>query len=129
MKNTLLWLWCLPQNLVGLAVKHLYKAEKKGNHYRFNSKLGSVSLGEYIFLCPDHWRDITTLKHENGHRVQSRILGWLYLPVIAIPSLIWAGCFEWYRKKYNVSYYSFYTEALADKLAGIERRETDENLR
>lgn len=121
MKQIFLWIWCFPQNLVGLIVKHITKAEKKGNHYRFSIKCGSVSLGEYIFLCPSHWRDITTLKHENGHRVQSRMLGWLYLPIIGIPSLIWAGCFEWYRKKYNVSYYSFYPEKWADQIAGIDR--------
>ena len=122
MKQILLWLWCFPQNLVGFIVKHITKAEKKGNHYNFTIECGSVSLGEYIFLCPAHWHDRTVLKHEYGHRVQSRILGWLYLPVIALPSIIWAGCFGWYRKKYNVSYYSFYTEAWADKLVGIERR-------
>jgi hypothetical protein len=128
MKQLLLWLWCFPQNLVGFMVKHITKAEKKGNHYRFHSKLGSVSLGEYIFLCPDHWRDITTLKHEHGHRVQSRILGWLYLPIIALPSIIWAGYFDWYREKYNVSYYSFYTEKWADQIAGIERNQYNDHL-
>ena len=125
MKKLLLYLWCLPQNLVGLIVKYITKAERKGSHYRFSVKCGSVSLGEYIFLCPDHWRNYTVLKHEHGHRVQSRMLGWLYLPFIALPSIIWAGCFEWYRQKYNVSYYWFYTEKWADKLAGIDR--TDNN--
>ena len=121
MKDILLWLWCLPQNIVGLIIKNVTKAERKGNHYRFSIKCGSVSLGEYIFLCPEHWHDITVLKHENGHRVQSRILGWLYLPIIAIPSMVWAGCFEWYRKKYNITYHSFYTEKWADQIAGIDR--------
>lgn len=127
-KQILLWLWCLPQNLVGLAVMFFSKAEKKGNHYRFNSKLGSVSLGEYIFLCPEHWHDITVLKHENGHRVQSRMLGWLYLPLIALPSAIWAGCFGKYRQRKKRSYYWFYTEAWADKIAGITRDETNDHL-
>lgn len=117
-KKLLLWLWCFPQNLFGFAVKCFTKAEKKGNHYRFHSKLGSVSLGEYIFLCPDHWRDITTLKHENGHRVQSRILGWLYIPVILIPSLIHAWRFDDADSK---KYYNFYTEKWADQIAGIDR--------
>ena len=127
MKRILLWVWCFPQMLVGFIVKHITKAERKGNYYNFSIKCGSVSLGEYIFLCPSHWHSRTTLRHEYGHTIQSRILGWLYLPVIAIPSIIWAGCFEWYRKKYNVSYYSFYTEKWADKLAGI-KREQKKNL-
>lgn len=128
MKQILLWIWCFPQMLVGFIVKHITKAEKRGNHYRFHSKLGSVSLGEYIFLCPDHWRDITVLKHEHGHRIQSRMLGWLYLPCIALFSAIWAGCFGWYRRKCNVSYYWFYTEAWADKLVGITRNENNDHL-
>lgn len=128
MKQALLWLWCLPQNLVGLIVKHVTKAEKKGNHYRFTIECGSVSLGEYIFLCPSHWHDITVLKHENGHRIQSRMLGWLYLPLIALPSIIWAGCFGEYRKKKKRSYYWFPTEAWADKIAGITRNEHNDHL-
>lgn len=120
MKQILLWIWCLPQNLVGLIVKHVTKAEKRGNHYRFHCKLGSVSLGEYIFLCPDHWRDITTLKHEHGHRIQSRMLGRLYIPAILIPSLIHAYRFRKSGKD-KKEYYNFYTEKWADKLAGIKR--------
>ena len=125
MKHILLWLWCLPQNLVGLIVKHITKAKRNGDHYEFNVPFGSVSLGEYIFLCPGHWDNEVVLRHEQGHRTQSHMLGWLYLPVIAIPSIIWAGCFEWYRQKYNVTYYSFYTEAWADKLAGINRNDNN----
>lgn len=128
MKQLLLWIWCLPQNLVGLGVMLFTKAEKRGNHYRFSIECGSVSLGEYIFLCPDHWRDITVLKHENGHRIQSRMLGWLYLPLIALPSAIWAGCFRKFRQKRKISYYWFPTERWADKLAGITRNETNDHL-
>lgn len=124
MKQTLLWIWCLPQNLVGLIVKHITKAECRGDHYWFSIKCGSVSLGEYIFLCPNHYGNRKTLRHEKGHQKQSRMLGWLYLPVIALPSLLWA----WYYSKHydelvekGVSYYSFYTEKWADKLAGIKR--------
>lgn len=107
--------------LVGYLVKHYTGAVQNGNHFKYNLKCGSVSLGEYIFLCPAHWDNKTVLKHENGHRTQSRMLGWLYLPIIGLPSIIWAGCFEWYRKKYNVPYHAFYTERWADKLGGIER--------
>lgn len=40
--------------------------------------------------------------------------------------LAWVWCFPqqfigWLRKKYNISYYSFYTEKWADKLGGVER--------
>lgn len=124
MKNILFWIWCLPQNIVGLIVKWVTKAKRKGNHYRFCIKCGSVSLGEYIFLCPDHWRDITVLKHEHGHRVQSRILGWFYLPIIALMSFLWACFYSVFGKKLKkrgITYYWFYTEAWADKISGIKR--------
>ena len=78
---------------------------------------GAVSLGYFIicFSPPDE----KTCRHEYGHCIQSLILGVFYIFVIGIPSLIWAGCFEKYRKKHNIEYYSFYTEKWANKLGGV----------
>jgi hypothetical protein len=58
------------------------------------------------------------IQHELGHSIQSLILGPLYLIVIGLPSWIW---FTWYNngKDKRVSYYWFYTEAWANKLAKI----------
>ena len=121
LKNIIFWTWCLPQTLVGLIVKLIFKGKKIDNiYYSYNSKLGSISLGKYILLCDSHVKDERVKKHEYGHQIQSFILGPLYLLVIALPSLIWAGCFDWYRKKYKVSYYWFYTEKWANKLVGLE---------
>lgn len=116
-----MWLWCFPQQFIGWLLRVATHAERRGGFYAVNFKAGSLSLGEYIFLCPAHQRDERALKHEQGHTKQSYILGWLWLPAIGIPSIIWAGCFGWLRKKYNISYYSFYTEKWADKLGGVER--------
>ncbi len=121
-KNILIWIWCFPQMLAGFAFQKITKSVKNGNFYQHKCNFGSVSLGTYVFLRPAHWNDENTKRHELGHTKQSLYLGWLYLPVIGIPSLIWCGCFKEYRKKHNISYYSFYTEKWADKLAGIERR-------
>ena len=120
-KNILTWIWCFPQMFAGLIVKHVTGAKKDGDHYRFMVTSGSVSLGTYIFLCPSHWGDEETLKHEKGHTKQSYYLGWLYLLVVGLPSLIWCGCFGEYRKKHNKSYDTFYTEKWADKIVGIKR--------
>ena len=114
------WTWCLPQTVIGVILKIVTKARKVNDHYEYNIKSGSISLGSYIFLCPAHWNDEKVLKHEKGHTRQSYILGWLYLIVIGLPSLIWASCFGWYREKYKVSYYSFYSEKWANKLGGVE---------
>ena len=119
--NLLLWVWCFPQMLLGYIVKWLTAARRVEGHYEYPIRSGSVTLGEYIFLCPTHHTDETVLRHEYGHVLQSRRLGWLYLIVIGIPSLIWAGCFKRYRKQHNVSYYAFYTERWADKLGGVKR--------
>ena len=121
LKTIFVWLWCFPQMFAGLIVKLVTKAKKKGDHYEYNIKSGSLSMGTWIFLCPSHYESEETLKHERGHTLQSYILGWLWLPFIGLPSIIWCGCFGWYRKKYNVSYYAFYTERWADKLGGVAR--------
>ena len=68
----------------------------------------------FIFTARPY--DSFTLKHEYGHTIQSPILGPLWSFVIGLPSLIWCGCFAKYRENHKVSYYSFYTEAWANKL-------------
>ena len=108
--------------LAGIILKKLTNAKKVDDHYEYSVRFGSISLGTYVFLCPFHWKSEQTLRHELGHTKQSYMLGWLYIPIILIPSMIWASCFNKYRRERNVSYYSFYTEKWADKLAGIERR-------
>lgn len=74
---------------------------------------GGVSLGKYIIV--NQWMPTKEIMHEYGHCIQSRYLGWLYLIVIGLPSLLWA---MFYRGK---NYYSFYTERWADKLGGVNR--------
>lgn len=115
--------WEFPQNLIGYIVLKVTKAKRRRAYngavvYVWHRSDG-ISLGKYIFV--PSFADENYIKHEYGHTVQSRYLGWLYLFVIGIPSIVWAGCFKSYRKKHNVSYYSFYTEKWADKLGGVER--------
>ncbi len=119
LKAIFTWIWCFPQMYVGLLVKIVTRAKKDGDHYRYNVNSGSVTLGTFIFLCPTHWDDDKVLRHEKGHTVQSYYLGWLYLFVIGLPSLIWCGCFEKYRQKHGISYHDFYTERWANKIAGL----------
>ena len=135
--------WELPQNTLGAIVKKVCKAQplrcyanyKDANVYSWNIP-GGISLGKYIFVpftfngigyssingdyAPIRYVD-NFIKHEYGHTVQSKYLGWFYLLVIGAPSLIWAQCFEEYRQKTGKSYYDFYTEKWANKLGGVER--------
>lgn len=120
-------IWTLPQTLVGLFVmlfckityKHT-KVKKYKDIFHVSWKYWSgVSLG--LFTFTNESASDNTYAHEWGHTRQSLILGPLYLIVIGLPSIIWAGCFDKYRQIYNVSYYSFYTEKWADKAGGVER--------
>ena len=128
--------WQLPQNIAGLVVKKIYNGKpyityKDVNVYTWSRNDGSgVSLGEHIFVPfefekknPECFEVQQYIKHEYGHCVQSKYFGWLYLFVIALPSLIWAGCFEKYRQRTGKSYYWFPTEKWADKLGGVSRNE------
>jgi len=119
------WGWCLPQALCGLAwyffilltggVGDFIKF-KKTNATAYKNRKDGVSLGHFIFYPSGKSQ---MLKHEYGHYRQSLMLGPMYLIVIGIPSFIWS---IYYRiTKPNCSYYSFYTERWADKLAGINR--------
>lgn len=122
MMKIILYIWQLPQNLIGkLLVKIFAISYDDGGFYRWNLA-GSISLGKYVILSEN--AGSLTLRHEQGHQIQSKILGWLYIPVIGIPSFIWAGfqiVLIFFKNKPD--YYWFYTEAWADKLAGINRKD------
>lgn len=69
MKNFLLYIWQLPQNLLGLLVIFFSKAEKSSifeNVYYTNFYFG-VSLGKYIIL--EKKSDLTDIGYEQGHQI------------------------------------------------------------
>lgn len=119
------YLWGLPQNLAG-GVLYLYYRLKGCSHFSYQGALaviwprskGSMSLGRFLFLQPD-WRpgDHRLLAHEYGHTIQSLILGPLYLPLVGLPSILWAGLpyFNRLRRRTRRSYYSVYPENWADR--------------
>lgn len=76
-----------------------------------------LSLGMFIFVPRGCQR--TLVLHEYGHTLQSLMLGPLYLPLIVLPSLMWAGipAFGRLRRRRSYSYYRFYTERWANLLA------------
>ena len=131
-KNFIRAIWELPQYVLGFIVKKVCKAEsyttyKDAKVYSWKYSSG-MSLSKHIFV-PFKLADPNTdeiqkyIKHEYGHTIQSKYLGWFYLIVIGLPSLIWNKCFKKYRARTGKSYYSFYTESWADKLGGVERDE------
>lgn len=113
--NSILYLWQLPQNIIGLLISLNYnRLHKYKNVFIYSiNKYDGLSLGNYIFIDVNSNEGIL-FKHEYGHHIQSLILGWLYIPIIVIPSFIW-----FYINDDIETYYSFYTESWANELVGI----------
>ena len=120
----LLYAWQLPQNLLGLLLVLILQPEEAydmdGCRLYYATRMrGGISLGRYV-IVRSWMKDYTgnTERHELGHAKQSRMLGWFYLFVIGIPSILWAA---WWNEGRNRDYYSFYTECWADHLGGVNR--------
>ena len=117
--------WGIVQTLAGAAV---FLALKRREHFIYRGAVGTVwrraeslSLGMFIFISeqasPDARKELCA--HEYGHTVQSLVLGVLYLSVIALPSSLWCMLpfFVKRRGRKGISYYSFYTEKWANRIA------------
>lgn len=115
-------LWQLPQVIVGWIYLQL-NMNKIINGFMHNGtsyfivegQRGSVTFcKDYIFLSKYAQNSDATIKHEYGHTIQSKWLGWLYFIVIGLPSIVWAFIHSNFRtgKKYEW----FYTEKWATKL-------------
>lgn len=117
----LLIIWQLPQCLVGLVMlPFLGKLEKIDYRnycwcYKGSRMMGGISLGCFAFLSPYSATVKESVAHElDGHTVDSKIWGPLYLFVIGIPSILNAWL--------NITkcYYDFYPERWANKHANLE---------
>ena len=127
----LLYLWQLPQNLLGLLLLRIYgrvlPIDFRGDGWRdrlpssmiyfIEGFHGGISLGRYILMSGYYATASDVWYHERGHSIQSMILGPLYLIVIGLPSLLWAA---WWNEDRGMSYYWFYTERWADHLGGAD---------
>ena len=88
----LLYLWQLPQNLLGLTYlafcfDRVKITEQRGAvFYATKHVRGGMTLGRYVFIAPGNIDREPVYDHEFGHVRQSRRWGWLWLPVFAIPS-------------------------------------------
>lgn len=122
LSNFLLWLWQFPQNYIAFLIYGClgylcyYGGKYNGKNLIITEYiLSNFSLGDYIFALPNSTDK--SLKHDLGHSYQSQLLGWLYIPVIAIPSVLHNLVhYIAYKLGKEWDYYSFYTEKWADKL-------------
>ena len=119
----LLFIWQLPQNIVGAAMWLYFKlmgdvekieATKWSVAYKSTYMAGGISLGSFCFLS----RNMATRKeyvaHElKGHTKQSRLLGVFYLFIVGLPSILNAIF------GFTKCYYDFWCEKWANNLAGL----------
>lgn len=117
MKRIILWLWQLPQNLIGFLIITIMKAKKQNNYYVCPLFRAGVSLGNYIIFDHRIYVNNFSIKHEKGHQKQSLYLGWFYLLIIGLPSII--GNIIYRIKKFD--YYAQPWEKWANKLGGVKR--------
>lgn len=118
--QTLLIIWQFPQCLVGLLMLpflgKLSLIDYRNYTWAFKgtNMLGGISLGCFVFLSQYESKKETAIAHElDGHTVDSKRWGPLYLFVIGLPSILnaWIGFTE--------CYYDFYPEKWANKHAGL----------
>ena len=136
MRKVLIWLlaftWELPQTMFALLLMVFMRTKPLDHKKRIrrthsNGYLTCFSLGEFSFFS---WNDIgtwdwdDTQKHELGHSIQSRILGPLYLILIALPSVIWNAMSRMDNKTgrwMSEHYYDTPWEHLADVHGKVNR--------
>lgn len=118
-------MWQLPQNLLAKLIYSFYKGKlnearlyKNTTVYYIKGFQGGLSLGQFIFVYPNCGQKM--IKHEYGHCLQSKMLGWLYLIVVFIPSFVMA-CLTRLGILDNKDYYKRYPENWADSLVGVKR--------
>jgi hypothetical protein len=129
----LLFIWELPQILLGILVFAIMKSRQKiikiePESHRFSIETDNigVSLGWIIFWTKEgnrfpHLKNDCRM-HEFGHAKQSVMLGPLYLIVVGIPSILRVLYSKWYYNKYGYSwkyYFNGFPENWADRLGGV----------
>ena len=136
------WRWGILQNLLGCCI-FLICIRKPHQWYRTAvvtlwDRPDSLGCGMFVFLAnPKPTGRVNNTKlskfqqeillHEYGHTIQSLILGPLFLPVIGIPSFIWASLpvFEKLRERKGLSYYWLYCEKWATSLGNKIAKSND----
>lgn len=122
----ILFIWQIPQNIVALCILIFSKNTRflAYRHYcialstELPKKAGGISLGNFALIAPNCAQIDEIVRHEvDGHTVDSKILGPLYLFIIGIPSLL-----HLIFLKPHKDYGDFYTERWANRHAGLTNK-------
>jgi hypothetical protein len=80
---------------------------------------GGISLSRYIYLNPRFENNSFILNHEYGHFIQSKLLGWFYLLLIGIPSMVRSVIWNRFGldpKRYHKGYPENWADRLGDRV-------------
>jgi hypothetical protein len=124
----ILIIWELPQTLLAVIIIAFHRDRIAGREAYRNASIlyvkdfqGGISLGRFIILNNRYKGNNNSKKHEYGHSVQSMYMGWLYLPVIGLPSILRVIIWKYGRLDPG-NYYMGYPESWANRL-GFGREE------
>ena len=118
MKKIILWIWQFPQNILGFLMIKIMRAKHNGIFFKCPLFHSGVSLGNYMIFDYRIYVELNDYRHECGHQKQSLYLGWFYLPLIGLPSMMR----NILHRFINFDYYSLPWEKWADKLGKVDRR-------
>ena len=118
LSTDMLYLWQIIQNV--MAMVYLYYAQNKvvdivtdGEiNYVILSSGYNVTLGKYVFLDVEECSERKA--NQQGHYIQSKLLGPFYIPLILIPSALWS--FSRHILCPSLDRDWFYTERWANRL-------------
>lgn len=139
LKKILAFVWQLPQIIVGflffLLIKLIFR--NKICTYRIHLQAPwdwtayyliklplpiGVSFGPLVFGSKE---TLQQMNHELGHSKQSLMLGWAYLLIVGLPSILMnilsTLLFFYGHKKFAENYYKRWPESWADRLGGVNR--------
>jgi len=118
--------WELPQILLALIFYAIMKKRiiqaidyKDSKIFFVRDFPGGISLSFMIFLNEIDINNLRSIKHEYGHTIQSLFLGWFYLFIVGVPSIIRASIWNHYKLE-DKKYYEGFPENWADLLGNIK---------
>jgi hypothetical protein len=118
--------WELPQILSALILYAIMKKRiiqaidyKDSKIFFVRDFPGGISLSFIIFLNDIDLNNLRAIKHEYGHTIQSLFLGWFYLFIVGVPSIIRSSIWNHYKLE-EKKYYECFPENWADSLGNIK---------
>lgn len=125
----ILFIWQILQNIIGVVMWLYFKIRgdvrvvvnnKYSKVYTSEYMSGGISLGCFAFVGCYYSNTEEVRRHEQGHMVDSKIMGPLYLLIVGLPSILNAAF------GFTKCYYDFFCERWANKHSGLG---VDENCR